>query len=75
MTVLVNSLVIAGDPTWFSVPPRLIRDEPSLAPTVMLGENRNLDSEGKDKHLQGRRGFLLTVIKKNVHGTPFFMYN
>lgn len=58
MTVLSNNLVIAGGPTWFSVPVRLIRDEPSLAPTVMLGENRELDSEGKDKHLQGRREFF-----------------
>lgn len=50
VTVLINSLVIAGGPTWFSVPVRL-KD-------MMLGENSKLDCEGKDKHLQGRRGFF-----------------
>lgn len=25
---------------------------------MMLGENSKLDCEGKDKHLQGRRGFF-----------------
>lgn len=59
MTVLINSLVILEGLTWFSVPAclRVVRDEPSLAPTVMLGENRELDSEGKDKHLHGREFF------------------
>lgn len=56
--MLINSLVIAGGPTWFSVPARFIRDEPSPAPTPMLRENRELDSEGKDKHLQEEENFF-----------------
>jgi len=58
VTLLVSSLVFAGSLTYSSVRVKLLRDEPGLAPTVMLGENCKLDCQGKNKYLQGRRGIF-----------------
>lgn len=71
MTVPINSLVIAGDPTWFSVPARLIRDEPGLAPAVMVGENR---SWARTSICRGEEDFS-DCHQEKCHGTPFFRYS
>ena len=64
--LLISSLVLAGGPTCSSVPVRLLRDEPGPAPTVMLGENSKLDCEGKNKFLQGRRGFFDSLQEEST---------